>query len=148
MHGLKFLKEFIANPGDVGSVTPSSKQLAAVVVETARVPQAKVVVEFGPGTGAITQALIPSLRPDATFFAMEINEDFVNLLRKQYPSATFHHDSAENTQKYLKKAGVEYCDAIVSGLPWTFFTEPLQENLLDAALHALRPGGLFATYVY
>ena len=63
MHGLKFLKEFIANPGDVGSVTPSSKQLALVVVNTARVPEAKVVVEFGPGTGAITQVLIPVLRP-------------------------------------------------------------------------------------
>lgn len=148
MYALKFLKEFITAPGDVGSVAPSSKQLASVVIDAAQVPKASVVVEFGPGTGAITEILLPVLRPDAKFFAMEINEDFVNLLRKRFPNLTVHHDSAENTPLYLKQLGVDHCDAIVSGLPWTFFSDPLQDSLLNAAVESLRPGGLFATYMY
>ncbi len=148
MYALKFIKEFIANPGDVGSIAPSSKQLASQVVESARVPQASVVVEFGPGTGAITEMIIPNLRPDAKFIAMEINADFVKLLRERFPTITVHEDSAANTPKYLKELGAEHCDSIVSGLPWAFFSEGLQDELLDGAVDALRPGGMFATYTY
>lgn len=148
MYALKFLKEFIANPGDVGSITPSSKQLAAQVVESAKVTQASVVVEFGPGTGAITEMIVPNLRPDAKFIAMEINTDFVRVLRERFPSITVNEDSAANTPKYLKEMGVSHCDSIVSGLPWAFFGEPLQNELLDGAVEALRPGGMFATYIY
>ncbi|NUM52966.1 MAG: methyltransferase domain-containing protein [Candidatus Hydrogenedentes bacterium] len=148
MYALKFLKEFIARPGDVGSITPSSKQLAAQVVDCAQVPKANVVVEFGPGTGAITEVIVPSLRPGAKFIAMEINSDFVRLLRDRFPSITVHEDSAANTPKHLKELGVGHCDSIVSGLPWAFFKESLQNELLDGAVEALRPGGTFATYIY
>ena len=148
MYALKFIKEFIANPGDVGSITPSSKQLASKVVECAGVPQASVVVEFGPGTGAITEIIIPKLRPDAKFIAMEINADFVKLLRARFHSIIVHEDSAANTPKYLQQINAEHCDSIVSGLPWAFFSEELQDELLDGAVKALRPGGMFATYTY
>ena len=148
MYALKFLKEFITKPGVVGSVTPSSKQLASQVVESAKVSQANVVVEFGPGTGAITEAIVSALRPGTTFIAMEINSDFVTLLRERFPTITVHEDSAANTPKYLKESGVDHCDAIVSGLPWAFFSESLQNALLDGAVEALRPGGIFATYIY
>ncbi|HRI88673.1 MAG TPA: rRNA adenine N-6-methyltransferase family protein [Candidatus Hydrogenedentes bacterium] len=148
MHAIRFLKQFISNPGDVGSITPSSRQLASVVIDAARVRHANVVVEFGPGTGAITKVLVPALRPGAKFFALEINGDFVKLLREQFPGTAVHQDSAENTPKYLNEIGETHCDAIVSGLPWTFFAEPLQDNLLSAATESLREGGLFATYMY
>jgi phospholipid N-methyltransferase len=148
VYALKFLKEFITKPGVVGSVTPSSKQLASQVVESAKVPQASVVVEFGPGTGAITEMIVPNLRPGAKCIAMEINSDFVKLLRERFPSITVHEDSAANTPKHLKELGVDHCDSIVSGLPWAFFSESLQNDLLDGAVEALRPGGIFATYIY
>jgi phospholipid N-methyltransferase len=148
VYALRFLKEFITKPGDVGSIAPSSKQLAAQVVDSAKVPQASVVVEFGPGTGAITESIIPNLRPDAKFIAMEINADFVKVLRERFPSITVHEDSAANTPRHLKNLGVSHCDSIVSGLPWAFFKESLQNELLDGAVEALRPGGIFATYIY
>ena len=148
MYALRFLKEFIANPHHVGSITPSSKQLAAAVCEATKVREAGTVVEFGPGTGAITEVLLTELRPEAKFFAMEINSDFVKVLRNHFPNITVHEDSAEKTKSYLRQLGVEHCDSIVSGLPWAFFSEDLQNSLLDAAVESLRPGGLFATYIY
>lgn len=148
MYAWKFLKEFIVSPGNVGSVTPSSRELAETVVECTKVSQASIVVEFGPGTGAITEVIVPNLRPEAKFIAMEINPDFVKLLRQRFPNITVHEDSAANTPKYLKAIGADHCDAIVSGLPWAFFNESLQNELLDGAVESLRPGGLFATYIY
>jgi phospholipid N-methyltransferase len=41
-----------------------------------------------------------------------------------------------------------HCDAIVSGLPWSIFEDGLQDDLLNAVHDALRPGGVFATYLY
>lgn len=148
VYALRFLKEFIIAPGDVGALTPSSKELAAVVVREARVSSASVVVEFGPGTGAITEVLINSLKPDAKFIAIEINHDFYDLLRRRFPSVNVVRGSAVDTPKFLSEIGEKHCDAIVSGLPWTFFKEKLQDELLDAAVDSLRPGGMFATYIY
>jgi len=148
VYAMRFFKEFITSPGRVGSVIPSSKELAMVVTRAANAPHAKVVVEFGPGTGAITEVILASLREDAKFFAMEINPDFVKILQKRFPSLQVFQDSAAKTPQYLPQIGETHCDAIVSGLPWTVFSDQLQDELLDAIIASLRPGGTFATYVY
>ncbi len=148
MHAWTFLKEFIAAPQNVGAIAPSSKQLGALVISTAKVPDASVVVEFGPGTGAITEVLVEEVKPAATLFALEINKDFIVLLKNRFPDLNVIHDSATETRSYLDKMGLPHCDAIVSGLPWTMFSEKLQDDLLEAVLDSLRPGGIFATYMY
>jgi phospholipid N-methyltransferase len=145
---MRFLKGFIEAPNRVGSIVPSSRELASVVVKSAKVPDAGTVVEFGPGTGAITERLLELLRPEAKLIAMEINPDFVKLLKQRFPNLLVFNDSAAKTPEYLAKIGETYCDSIVSGLPWTFFGDELQNELLDAAVASLRPGGTFATYTY
>ncbi len=148
MYGMRFFKGFIGAPNRVGSIVPSSRELATVVVQAAKVPEAKVVVEFGPGTGAITEQILPFLQPGATFFGMEINPDFVKVLKKRFPAVQVFEDSAANTPGYLAQLGETHCDSIVSGLPWTVFNDRLQDELLDAIVASLRPGGTFATYTY
>lgn len=148
MYSLRFLKEFITSPKAVGAVLPSSSRLASRVVEEARVGHASVVVEWGPGTGAITNAVLERLPHDATFFAMEISPEFVETMRVRFPQVTVHHDSAANTRRYLEQRELQSCDSVVSGLPWTSFDDALQDSLLDALVDVLRPGGLFVTYTY
>jgi phospholipid N-methyltransferase len=80
--------------------------------------------------------------------AMEIDPEFVAVLRERFPGVRIHHDSAANTRRYLAEMGLDACDAIVSGLPWSLFSEALQDELLGAAYDALRPGGIFVTYLY
>jgi phospholipid N-methyltransferase len=145
---MRFLKGFIEAPNRVGSIVPSSRELASVVVKSAKAPDAGTVVEFGPGTGAITERLLELLRPDAKLIAMEINPDFVRLLKKRFPNLLVFNDSAAKTPEYLAKIGETCCDSIVSGLPWTNFSDELQNELLDAAVASLCPGGTFATYTY
>lgn len=135
-------------PRHVGAVAPSSRYLAEKVVETARVSEASIVVEWGPGTGAITQPILEKLPSDAQFFAMEINDDFVRAMAKRFPQVVVHADSAANTRFYLEQLEAQSCDSVVSGLPWTSFGDELQDELIATLVDVLRPGGRFVTYTY
>jgi len=114
----------------------------------AGVRTAETVVEFGPGSGAITRTLLEKLGPEATFFAIELNPDFVAVMKRRFPEVHVYEDSAANVHKYLKDLGRTSCECIVSGLPWAAFGEQLQDELLGATFDALAPGGRFATYTY
>ena len=53
-----FLQEWLANPQRMGSVVPSSPQLAAAMARWLPADPESFVLELGPGTGAVTEALI------------------------------------------------------------------------------------------
>lgn len=145
---LEFLKQFIVAPGDVGAVTPSSRVLAEVMVAKAQVSRATFVVELGPGTGAITKVICSHLPEAARFVALEINEEFIKILRERHPGIHVIRDSAVNLQKRLLEQGADSCDAIVSGLPFASFDEKLQDDILAEVLRVLEPRGRFITFAY
>jgi len=145
---LAFVKEYLASPKYVGGFAPSSRGLAEIVTEAAGVSEAGVVAEFGPGTGVFTEATRRKLRAGARFFAIEISEDFVKLLQRRCPDVRVFHGSAADVKRYMAELGVDSCDCIVSGLPFALFEDALQDAILNAALEALRPGGVFVTFTY
>lgn len=145
---LAFLKAAIFQNQSTGALVPSSKVLAEHITDLAGLPQAETIVEFGPGTGVFTEVILRKKRPDARFFALEVNEDFVKATRKRCPHVTVYHDSAGNVLKYLEESGLKHCDIIISGLPWTRFDDKLQDEILNATYAALRPGGRFVTFAY
>jgi phosphatidylethanolamine/phosphatidyl-N-methylethanolamine N-methyltransferase len=144
----QFVKEYFAAPKAVGGFAPSSRELAELVTESASIRTADSVIEFGPGTGVFTKAILRKIRKDTKFGAIEIREDFVKLLQEKFPNTCIFHDSATNVAQCLQKMGLEQCDCIVSGLPFALFEPKLQDELLDAAVSALRPGGAFVTFTY
>ena len=101
------------------------------------------VVEFGGGTGKITQAILESgTRPnDLTTF--ELNPKFAALLRHRYPDI---HVIKGEAQSLLSHGGAP--KAIVSGLPLLAFSAEQQNAVLRAAFAALRPGGVFVQFTY
>lgn len=143
-----FIRQFLIRPGVTGAVAPSSRALAELIVATAGVPEASVVVELGPGTGVFTEEIQRRLAPGAIFFAIEINPEFVRATKERCPAAMVHEGSAVDLRKFLLEHGQECCDAIVCGLPWASFEESLQDALLDAIVTTLNPGGRFATFAY
>jgi len=143
-----FLRGFLAGPLATGAIAPSSRALAELITDEARLEQARVVVEFGPGTGVVTEQILAKLPAGATFFAMEVNGSFVEATRGRCPGARVIHDSAVNVQGYLHETGVISCDCIVCGLPWAAFPEGLQDDLLGVIEECLSPGGRFLTYAY
>ncbi len=148
MELVDFVRQFLARPGITGALAPSSSALAELIVEAAGVAGARVVVELGPGAGVFTEVILRRLAAGATFFAVEINPEFVRATKQRCPDAVVHEGSAEDLPRFLDRHGHRNCDAIVCGLPWASFREPLQDALLGAIVAALAPGGRFATFAY
>jgi phospholipid N-methyltransferase len=109
---------------------------------------AKVVVEFGPGTGAVTPSILRRIPGDCTFWAIERSDRFVKQMRERHPNVRLYHDTAENVKAHCEELGVAQVDCIVSGLPFASFPEALQRSVLDAVISVLKPGGKFATFGY
>ncbi len=71
----------------MGAVMPSGKLLARTMAQYVDVNSAGPVVELGPGTGAITNALIEHGVDQKRLVLVEYNPGFCALLRDRYPQA-------------------------------------------------------------
>jgi phospholipid N-methyltransferase len=145
---IKFVKEFVLSPKSTGAIAPSSSELANKMTEIANLAMAKTVVEFGSGTGVFTEQILQKIGDDTVFFALEINPVFVEKTQQRCPEALVYQDWASNVKKYLEEHGQEHCDCIVSGLPWTLFSEKEQVQLLQVISSSLKPNGTFVSFTY
>ncbi|HSJ01501.1 MAG TPA: methyltransferase domain-containing protein [Verrucomicrobium sp.] len=143
-----FFQHFATNWKDTGAIAPSSPALARRMIKCARIATAASVLELGPGTGAFTCEIERALPSGAHYLGLELNQSFVDRLRRQHPRMQFEAVAAQDFDfdKVLGHDGS--FDAIVSGLPWTNFPEWLQIAILDHVLPRLRPGGVFVTFAY
>src|SRR5437867_6378264 len=145
---LEFLGAFLRKPASTGSFAPSSPWLARAMVRGCDLKKAKVVVEFGPGTGAFTRLILHRIEKHTTFIALELDAEHVRRLRQRFPSLHVYNDSAEKLQRYLPRHGRKKADYIISGLPWANMPVKVQERILDAVLASLSPEGMFTTFTY
>jgi phospholipid N-methyltransferase len=146
-HG-RFLREFIRKPVSTGAIVASSAELARLMAEEASLEGASVIVEFGPGTGPITRALIERKPENAKLIAIERNEEFVAMLRERHPNLDIVHDCVQELRRILDARGEAVADRIVSGLPWAAFDESLQREIMRAAHDSLADDGVFVTFAY
>jgi phosphatidylethanolamine/phosphatidyl-N-methylethanolamine N-methyltransferase len=109
---------------------------------------ARAVLEYGPGTGIVTDHIRKAMAPDATFAAIEINPRMARLFKQRHPDVLLYEDTVANARTICDYAHLEAVDCIISGLPWSAFSEPLQVKLLDEMMRVLRPGGCFVTFAY
>ena len=73
------------------------------------------VVEFGPGTGVFTERILAKIPAQGMFFALELNEEFIQATRQRCPTAEVIHDSATNARQHLQAHDLNHCDCIISG---------------------------------
>ena len=143
---LRFFCEFLRAPGSVGAVWPSSPALARTIVRAANVPEAEFILEIGPGNGAFTGRILESMRPGARFVAIEKSPDLARSVAGRFPGVHVVEGCATELSRHLEGRGQP--DAVVSGLPWAAFGEPIQDAILEQVTSLLHPGGTFATFAY
>lgn len=146
-----FIREFIKNPFKVGAIAPSGKHLAQAMVGGIDESSPQVIVEYGPGTGSFTDAIMPRLNERKHYFAIELTPAFAEILQQRYPNAKIYNGSVADVQQYCVTEGLpaeNAIDLIISGLPWASFPEPLQTSILVPMLKALKPGGKLVTFGY
>lgn len=149
----RFLREFIARPGVIGAVAPSSVHLARRMVQGLDLAGADAVVEFGPGSGVFTKQILPRLGRHTRFFAVERNAAMAALVRDQFPGTAVFEDNAAHVDRLCAQQGIGQdgrggVDYILSGLPWPSFSDQLRTDILEAAHRALKPGGTLVTFGY
>jgi len=143
-----FLRQFVRTPRSVGAVLPSSSALAEAMLAPIDFAHARTVVEFGPGTGAITRHIAHRLRPGSRYLGIELSASFCRTLHAAFPRLEFAHGNVAELPRILASHGIEQIDAIVSGLPWASLPLSLQERVFIDMEHALAPNGVFVTFAY
>jgi phospholipid N-methyltransferase len=150
MNPAAFVAEAIADFGTVGAIAPSSRFLTRAMLEPLPLENARVVVEFGPGTGVMTRALLNVLPFDATLLAFEINPRFVRHLRSTIsdPRLIVINGRAEALRQEMSRHGYRHVDAILSSLPLGVMSDRQRHALLGEISMCLRKRGIFTQYQY
>ncbi|HET7382663.1 MAG TPA: rRNA adenine N-6-methyltransferase family protein [Pseudolabrys sp.] len=145
---VQFIRSWIEKPLSTGAVMPSSRVLARAMARYVD-PQADgPVIELGPGTGPVTEALVKQGIDPARLILVEFNPDFCRLLRARYPAATVVQGDAYRLRRLLESYVSEPAAAIVSGLP--LVTKPLRTRLrlISDAMTLLATGAPFVQFTY
>jgi phosphatidylethanolamine/phosphatidyl-N-methylethanolamine N-methyltransferase len=145
---VRFLRSWIEKPLRMGAVMPSGKVLARTMAQYVDVNSTAPVVELGPGTGAITNALIEHGIEQKRLVLVEYNPGFCALLRDRYPQATVVQGDAYALRDSLGDVLSVPASAVVSGLP--LVTQPMLKRLklIRDAFAALAPGAPFVQFTY
>ena len=147
----KFLSEYIKSIRSVGAVAPSSRFLARKMVESIDFKQAKVIIEYGPGTGVFTDELVKYMNPRAKLLIIETNDAFCKILMAKYKNAKnveVINASAEHVDIFRRQRSLPNPDYIVSGLPFAALPKDVSEKILIATAKLLGKKGEFITFQY
>jgi phosphatidylethanolamine/phosphatidyl-N-methylethanolamine N-methyltransferase len=145
---VKFIRSWIEKPISTGAVMPSSRVLARAMARYVDPNSNGPVIELGPGTGPVTQALVRQGVDPARLILVEFNPDFCRLLRTRYPAATVVQGDAYRLRRLLESYVDEPAAAVVSGLP--LVTKPLRTRLrlISDAMALLATGAPFVQFTY
>ena len=145
---VRFIRSWIERPLTIGAVAPSGKVLARTMARYVDPNSTGPVVELGPGTGPVTEALIQAGVDPSRLVLVEFNPAFCRILRARYPEATLVQGDAYSMRRLLETLLIQPAAAVVSGLP--LITKPLRMRLrlLRDAFDQMRPGAPFVQFTY
>lgn len=134
----------------VASVTPTSTAGIARLLKQINFDRARVVVEFGPGTGVISRAILDRLPPESHLLLIERNLEFIETLQAEFqdPRVLIHHGLAQDARRILTDHDLHAADYVLSGIPFSLI-EPEDREAIVAQTHALlQPDGAFLAYQF
>jgi phosphatidylethanolamine/phosphatidyl-N-methylethanolamine N-methyltransferase len=145
---VRFIRSWLERPLSIGAVTPSGKILARTMARYVDPNSTGPVVELGPGTGPVTEALVEAGVDPSRLVLVEFNPNFCNLLRARYPEATLVQGDAYSMRRLLETLLLQPAAAVVSGLP--LITKPItmRMRLLRDAFDLMLPGAPFVQFTY
>jgi phosphatidylethanolamine/phosphatidyl-N-methylethanolamine N-methyltransferase len=145
---VRFIRSWIERPLSIGAVTPSGKILARAMARYVDPNSTGPVVELGPGTGPVTEALVEAGIEPSRLVLVEFNPSFCRILRSRYPDATLVQGDAYSMRRLLETLLLQPAAAVVSGLP--LITKPIKMRLrlLRDAFDLMLPGAPFVQFTY
>lgn len=141
-----FIKVFLKDRY-VGALFPTSQAVIKRICSKIDFENVNALVEYGPGNGVITLELLKRMKPNAKLFAIETNEDFLNVLHG-INDKRLHiiAGSAGDADKLLDAFNVTSVDCVLSGIPFTFFKPEIRNEILAQTHKLIRLGGKCILY--
>jgi len=132
----------------VASVMPTSRFAVEKICSQIDLQGAQVVIEYGPGTGVITRALLLRMAPEARLIAIERNVAFFSLLQGACRDPRLHlfNECAGNILDIVRRCDASQADCVLSGIPFSFLPVKARVELLKSTHRILKPGGRFIAY--
>lgn len=146
-----FIKEFIKSPGSVGSICPSSTELASSLINA--VPDNNdngLIVDLGAGSGVVTEQLIKTGVSPKSIIAVEKSSGFIRIFNKRCPGIPLIISDACSLENILFQYKPECrIKAIISSLPLRSLQSHVVTRIMREILRVLRMrGGIFIQYTY
>jgi phosphatidylethanolamine/phosphatidyl-N-methylethanolamine N-methyltransferase len=145
-----FLREWLVNPQRTGAVAPSSAVLASAMARWLPRDPDSYVLELGPGTGAVTSALLKRGLCESRLVAIDNNPAMVKRLRKRFPRAHIISGDAWRMDELLRELPHPICQvgAVISSLPLLNFPKDQADALARKIRDVLEPRGRWVQYSY
>jgi len=145
---VRFIRSWIERPLSTGAVTPSGKILARTMARYVDPNSIGPVVELGPGTGPVTEALVEDGVDPSRLVLVESNPVFCRILRARYPDATLVQGDAYSMRRLLETLLFQPAAAVVSGLPLITKPVKMRLRLIRDAFDLMVPGAPFVQFTY
>jgi len=145
---VRFIRSWMEKPLAIGAVTPSSRVLARAMARYVSPETDGPVIELGPGTGPVTEALVAQGVAPERLVLVEFDPQFCDILRNRYPEATVVQGDAYQLGWLMRDVLRERAAAVVSGLPLVVKPMRMRTHLLRDALDLLRPKAPFVQFTY
>lgn len=144
----QFIRGLIARPKNVGAIMPSSPALARAIARQIDPGTPGPVLELGPGTGVVTEALLERGIAASRITAIEYDADFAKHVAQRFPGVRVIRGDAFDLNRTLSNESGEPFAGIVSGLP--LLNHPLERRhaLIEGALAHLAPGAPYVQFSY
>ena len=140
---LLFFRQLLNKPKQISAIAPSSPWLARAMSKGLG-PDTGKVVEFGPGTGALTKGVLNAGVAPKDLTVFEMSTDFVQHLAERFPGITFHTTGAQMAPRFVA-ADIA---VVISGLPLLSMPADLRLSIVGAAFQILQPGGRYVQFTY
>ncbi len=148
---LKFLRLALRKPREIGAVLPSSRALGRAMAEAATRAQGRPVLELGPGTGAVTAAILKAGVVPRSLVAVERTEELLPELGRRFPGVQFIGGDAFKVGGLLQQAVPAWrgqFGAVISSLPLLNFPASLRDQLLEQLAEWMHPDATIVQFSY
>jgi len=145
-----FFAQSISKLREIGSFVPSSRFLVSSMCDQIDFKSASLVVELGPGTGAVTRLMLSKMPEHSRLVCIELNPAFSEQLSREFcdTRARIIQGSAADLSQHLQSHGGLKADYIVSSLPLYNIPTRVKMRILHACQANLKVGGQFIQYQY
>jgi len=137
---LCFFKSWVNDPVSTGSILPSGTHLANSMASILEAGSNIRVLELGPGTGAITRAILERGIQPENLLAIEYSRDLTYGFRQKFPGINIIQGDAFDLNTTLDSHEIEKFDFVVSSLPLLNFPRSKRVSLIESLLDRLPHG--------